>query len=191
MGGTVFDRLFPTVPAVFPSDYPLAESIFRLREATVESSFDAMFRQAALGGVAERVWLTRSIPFVGTSNRPRFLGSFQQRARGVVLSGNFGTPPLNKVGTLLSLGFVLCVEIQVCIGALAGRTTVWWVPLPGLGFVALGVGSLKLGQWFARNDVAWLSDVITRALTAPDKLPPPAPRQPGWLERKFHGAAGQ
>ena len=97
----------------------------------------------------------------------------------------------SKVGTLLWLGIALCFEIMVCIGTLAGKASVWWAPLPGLGFFAAGVVVLKLGQWFARNDIVWLSNVITRALTAPDKLPPPTPREPGWVERKFHEAAGQ
>ena len=46
------------------------------------------------------------------------------------------------------------------------------LPLFELLFPAAGIGLIVLGKWFARNDVPWLSDVITRALTTPGDTTP-------------------
>ena len=81
--------------------------------------------------------------------------------------------------------------VLVALGTVSGQATVWWGSFFGLGFIALGAGGLKLSQWFTRNDVPWLSRIITAALTLPEKLPPPKPQKAGWLRSRFLDLTGQ
>jgi hypothetical protein len=41
----------------------------------------------------------------------------------------------------------------------------WWFPLAGTGMFLVGVALVSLAKWFSRNDVAWLSKVINKALS--------------------------
>ena len=89
------------------------------------------------------------------------------------------------------IGFTVFWTALVILGTLLGRATVWWGPLAGLGFVAFAVASLKWSQWFSRNDVPWLSNAISRALTTADKWPAEPPPRTSGLRRWFVGFAGQ
>ena len=192
MRGSISAFLFPSVPAVFASDYPLAESVERLRGIFPASFSERFTRSTAQGVVTEQqVRLARIIPFVGNSYRPQFFGSFQQTEQGVVLSGHFTMARWVKVYAGFGIGFAVFWTALVILGTLLGRATVWWGPFAGLGFVALAVASLKWSQWFSHGDVPWLSRTISRALTTPDKWPAEPPPRAGWLRKRFLGLAGQ
>lgn len=192
MPRSIIAFLFPSVPAVFASDYSLAASVERLR-AAMPGSFAERFTRSTMTGTvsADRVRLTRIIPFVGNSYCPHFFGSFRETGQGVVLSGCFTMSQWVKTFMALWLGFAVFWTVVVILGTVSGRATVWWGPFFGLGFIALGVGGLKLSQWFARNDVPWLSTTITAALTLPEKLPPPEPQKASWLRGRLLDLTGQ
>ena len=192
MPGSISAFLFPSVPAVFVSDYPLAGSVERLSGIVLVPFAGRFTRSTAQGVVTEqRVRLARLIPFVGNSYRPQFFGSFQKTEQGVVLSGHFTMARWVKVYAGFGIGFTVFWTALVVLGTLLGRATVWWGPLAGLGFVVFAVASLKWSQWLSRGDVPWLSQVIGRALTTPDKWPAEPPSQPSRLRRWFLDFAGQ
>ena len=94
----VFNFLFGSVPVQFPSDFPLAESVARLRARTKRSVFLSLFERSAAGPVTEsRVLLQRVIPFFGNSFKPVFVGAFTQSHGRVVLEGRFTMLLFTKV----------------------------------------------------------------------------------------------
>jgi len=71
----LWEFVFVSVPARFPSDFSVNQSVERLRANTRRTIFSALFRQAALGPVSEsRVRLQRVIPLFGDSFKPIFVG---------------------------------------------------------------------------------------------------------------------
>ncbi len=192
MSNAFLDWLFPTVPAKFVSRYPLEESVERLRAATVTRTTAALFRQQAYGTVTVgKVNLRRLIPFVGNQFAPRFEGSFRDGPANVVLIGHFTAPGWTKAYSFAPIAFSAVFGVLFCLAALLQPSlqTVWAVlVLPG--FAALGIASTKLNQFFTRNDVAWLSQVINGALGEP-VLRPNAPPRLGWLKKSFLDLAGQ
>jgi hypothetical protein len=71
----ILDFLYGSTPATFESRYSLGESVERLRGSTKRSALDALTNQEAVGRVSEhQVVLQRTIPFVGNSFKPFFVG---------------------------------------------------------------------------------------------------------------------
>ncbi len=158
--------LFGSIPAEFTSDFSMEESVERLRAVVKRSIFQALFEEAGVGKVtANRVSLQRVIPMVGNSFKPFFIGSFRTRGQRVVLSGRFTVLPLVKVFMAFWFGDLGLMIVVAGIPLLiAGNPNGALAFLFLLGFTALGYGMVRLGQWFARNDLAWLSALIRRAL---------------------------
>jgi hypothetical protein len=70
----VFNFLFGNVPVQFPSEFPLSESVARLRARTKRSVFVSLFERSAAGPVTgSRVRLQRVIPLFGNSFKPIFV----------------------------------------------------------------------------------------------------------------------
>ena len=163
----LYELLYGSTPAEFKSSLGLQESIDRLRAATRRSVFSALSQQAAVGPVKESsVRLQRVIPMVGNSFKPFFFGRFETRGRDVYLSGKFTMLPLVKVFMTIWLG----MAIFIGIGVLANNRTQssgWPAMLAAFGMTGLGIAFVWAGKWFARNDVAWLSNVIRGALETP------------------------
>ncbi len=160
----LFDFLYGAVPARFESAFGLEDSVRRLSDATGRWVFSALLRQKAVGRVtATRVILQRVIPFVGNSFKPFFVGSFRVEGTGIVLTGKFTMHWIVKVFFSVWFGFcALSIPLMFLQTAMRGGS--WWEPFFGLGMFLAGLGFVGLGKWFARNDVAWLSDVIRKAL---------------------------
>jgi hypothetical protein len=138
----------------------------RLRAATKRSVFSALSETAAVGKVSEKsVRLQRVIPMIGNSFKPFFLGRFQSIEGKVLLVGRFTMLPIMKVFmtfwfgfvTLTSVGFLFAVNSTIPVPAVLGPFVM----------VGGGVAMLALGKWLARNDIAWLSEVIEGALKSP------------------------
>ncbi len=175
----IVDFLYGSTPAEFPSSYPPAEAVERLRAATKRSAFSALAGQAAVGKVTEeRVSLQRVIPLVNNGFKPFFVGQFQTRNGTTVLVGRFGMTIFTKVFMTFWLGMVLVIAIGVLLGGAVKGASGAMQFAPFLMFGA-GLGLIGLGKWFARNDVKWLTKVISEAL-APTVLrdPVPAERDP-------------
>lgn len=161
--------LYESTPAEFLSAYGLAESVERLRAATKRSVFSALAETTAVGKVSEKiVRLQRVIPMVGNSFKPFFIGHFEVRGDVTVLIGKFTMLPLAKV--FMSFWFGMCGLFAgaVLLGGFKpqGPNATFFLLQPFL-MIGGGIALVAAGKWFARNDVAWLSELIAAALGAP------------------------
>lgn len=165
---TLLGFIYSSTPAEFKSTYGLSESVARLRAATRRSAFGVLAKQAAAGPVSEtRVRLQRAIPMVGNSFKPFFCGRFETRGDSVYLTGRFTMLGFVKAFMTLWLGGVLAMGIAFAITANNARGGDWLPALGGLGMFGAGIALVGFGKWLARNDVAWLSNVIRTALGSP------------------------
>lgn len=154
-----------SVPAEFESSFGLSESIERLKATTRRSMFHVFLpgNDLALGTVKEsRVSLRRLRSVPSNPITPFFRGRFIERDGKVILVGRFTLYPTRILLPAVWFGFF------GVIGILAMRAHPPALePLLGSGIVfAFGTCLLVLFEWFSRNDIAWLSDVIRRALAA-------------------------
>jgi hypothetical protein len=170
---TMFQRItdlwWISTPAEFESSFGLAESVERLRAATRRSVFSALSRQEAVGTVTEsRVSLQRVIPMVGNSFKPLYRGRFIDRNGKVILAGRFTMHWLVKVFMVFWFGVIACFTLLATLIMVIHPqgAKVALLPLFGVGMIAAGAGVVLLGKWLARNDTAWLSDVIRSAICA-------------------------
>src|SRR5579871_6236811 len=151
-------------PVEFESRFGLAESVERLRAATRRWSIFAVAQEVASGRVTEsRVSLQRVIPMIGNSFKLFFVGRFLLEDGKVVLRGRFTLHWLVKIFMTFWLGFCL---LFTALAVVAAIRTPQATPMPfaGLGMLLAGLGMVRLGGWFSRNDPAWLSTVIRKAL---------------------------
>ena len=163
------DLLYESTPAEFRSAYSIAESVERLRAATKRSSFAAIGEAAAVGKVSpDSVRLQRVTPMVRNSFKPFYVGRFESRDGATLLTGRFGMSLFTKIFMTFWLGMVALFGVGFLVGSLNATASYprQIVIAPFLMLVA-GIGLVALGKWFARNDVAWLTEVIGRALDVP------------------------
>lgn len=152
-------------PVQFESSFGLTESIERLRAATRRSMFAALAQQEAVGTVeASRVSLQRVIPMVRNSFKPFFRGRFLMENDRVILTGRFTLHGVVKVFMAFWFGVTACFTVLTTLMPFVGPGKAWQGPLFGLAMMATGIAVVALCRWFARNDAAWLSNVIDRAL---------------------------
>jgi hypothetical protein len=160
--------LYDSTPAEFRSAYRIAESVERLSAATKRSVFSALGETTAVGKVSEKVVrLQRVIPMVGNSFKPFFIGHFEVRGEETVLMGQFTMLPLVKV--FMSFWFGMCGLFAgaVLLGGFKpqGPNATIFLLQPFL-MICGGIALVAAGKWFARNDAAWLSELIATALGA-------------------------
>jgi hypothetical protein len=160
--------LYDSTPAEFRSAYGITESVERLSAATKRSVFSALGETTAVGKVSEKiVRLQRVIPMVGNSFKPFFIGHFEVRGEETVLVGQFTMLPLVKV--FMSFWFGMCGLFAgaVLLAGLKpqGPNATIFLLQPFL-MVCGGIALVAAGKWFARNDAAWLSELIAAALGA-------------------------
>jgi hypothetical protein len=154
---------YGSTPAEFKSDFGLADSVARLQAATRRSAFGVLAEQAAAGPVSEsRVRLQRVIPMVGNSFKPFFYGRFEARDNGVYLIGCFTMLGIVKAFLTVWFGFVV-LGIAFTVAQRGNGVMI----LGGFGFVGAAIALVGIGKWFARNDIAWLSNLIRSTLGAP------------------------
>ena len=158
--------IYKSTPAEFRSAFGLAESVERLRAATKRSAFSSLGETAAVGKVSEqRVRLQRVIPMVGNSFKPFFIGRFEIRDGVTVLTGRFTLLTIVKVFMTFWLGMALVFAGGMLLGHFSSPNPVpSFLAVQPFLLLGFGIALLALGKWLARNDVAWLSNVIERAL---------------------------
>jgi hypothetical protein len=158
--------LYESTPAEFRSAYGVPESVERLLAATKRSSFSALDETRAVGKVSsENVRLQRAIPMIQNSFKPFFTGSFQVRDGLAVLTGHFGMSMFVKIFMTFWLGMVALFAVGFLLGNFSSKGSYSvGIAISPLFMLAAGLGLVRLGKWFARNDVAWLSAVIGQAL---------------------------
>src|SRR5580704_9080581 len=158
--------LYESEPAEFRSAYSVAESVERLQAATKRSAFSVIGEAAAVGKVSQDgVRLQRVTPMVRNSFKPFFVGRFESRDGATLLTGRFGMSLFTKILMTFWLGMVALFGVGLLVGSL-NASAPYTRPIVIGTFLMLvaGFGLVALGKWFARNDVAWLTGVIGRAL---------------------------
>jgi hypothetical protein len=159
------DLWLGSAPVEFESSYGLSESVERLKAATRRFVFSVLTRQEAVGVVKEeRVSLQRVIPMVGNAFKPFLRGRFIVRDGKVFLIGRFTVHPFAKLFMAFWFGGVGCFMLLALLEHNSKNAPL--AVLVGGGMLATGAAFLWFCKWLARNDAAWLSDVIRRALSA-------------------------
>ena len=163
--GVELGLLFGSIPARFESDFTLEESIERLSAATQPLAFGSFFEEGAVGEVTEsRVVLQRVIPAVGNSFKPFFKGSFRLENERVVLDGRFTMLLFVKIFTGVFVAFSLFFAALGIVQSAQGDPKGHGIAIVGTAMAAFCMVLVWLSRWLARNDVQWLSSLITTAL---------------------------
>lgn len=162
-------------PASFNCRYSLTESVAQLSSVVKPSVFSELFKQCAVGKVSEnKVAIQRVIPFVNNSFKPFFIGSFQSSGGKTVLTGHFRLHRLTTIFMTILFGGLGMISIiggffGILLTALSSAND-----LRGLLFIlacaamfAAGILLAYISKWFARNDVAWLSQLIIDTVGTP------------------------
>lgn len=156
------DLLWGSPPVEFESSFDLPGSIEGLKAATRRSIFPSLSRQEAVGTVTEsRVSLQRVIPMVANAFKPFYRGHFVEKNGKVVLVGRFTMHPLVKVFMAFWFGVA---GIGSVLATAQARQATFATLLGSVAMIAGAAALIALGKWFARNDAAWLSQVIRDAL---------------------------
>jgi hypothetical protein len=169
----LWEFVFVSVPARFPSDFSVSQSVERLRAHTRRTILSALFRQAAVGPVSEsRVRLQRVIPMFGNSFKPIYVGAFTVSQGRVVLEGRFTIYRAAKALMCIWFSIALTLVAITLVGApkaivehrLSDQPAVLLAPLGPLAFLLVGVGFVRGCWWLSRGDIPYLTAVIEAAL---------------------------
>jgi hypothetical protein len=162
-----WNLLYGAEAKVFVSTYELEESVRRLAAATSRSVFSPLAEQMAVGKVTEsHVSLRRVMRRVGNGFKPHFIGHFVNERGRVVLKGRFTIALFVKVFMSVWFGFL---ALWICLGIrplLARDPSAWWLPVFGIGIFLAAVALVWGCKWLARNDAAWLAQLIQDALSS-------------------------
>ncbi|QYF94903.1 hypothetical protein KY495_06910 [Massilia sp. PAMC28688] len=162
-----FQFLYGSVPVRFVSQYSIAEAILRLSKVVKPSVLSSFAGQCAVGTVSQsKVRVERVIPFVGNAWKPFFYGTFTAGEAGAVLEGAFKFSAFTRIFMSIWFGFILFWTLLATVAILQNSPADLWFPLAGVGMFAAGVAMVRVGKWFARNDVAWLTQLIAQELGA-------------------------
>jgi hypothetical protein len=162
-----FDLIHGGMPARFESRFSVEESVSRLAQAVEPSAFRALTKQRAVGTVTEeKVSIQRVIPLVRNAWKPFFIGSFKTHGNRTVLEGRFTFSTWVKAFMSVWFGFTAIWTVLVTFAVIAHPVAERALPLFGAGLFCVGILMVLTGKWFARNDIAWLSRVISDALVA-------------------------
>ena len=157
--------LYGSIPVRFASPYSVHESMTRLSAVVKPSILSSFSGQCAVGTVTEKkVRIQRVIPLVGNAWKPFFYGSFSAAETGSVLVGAFKFSAFTRVFMSIWFGFIAIWTLLATATVLIKSPSDFWFPLFGVGMIAAGIAMIRVGKWFARNDVSWLTQVITQAL---------------------------
>jgi len=178
-----FQLLYGSIPARFVSDCSTPEAMARLSAVVKPSVLSSFAGECAVGTVTEKkVRIQRVIPLVGNAWKPFFYGSFSAAGSGTVLEGTFKFSLFTRAFMSFWFGVVAFWTLLTKVAVFANSPSALWFPLFGVGMFAVGIGMVRVGKWFARNDIAWLSRVIAQALD-------PHGAQPGGQPNLAHKAA--
>jgi hypothetical protein len=159
--------IYGSTSVEWESAYGLEESVSRLRAATKRSVFSALAESAAVGTVTEsRVKLQRVIPMVRNSFKPFLIGQFVKRGEHVFLVGRFTMLGFVKVFMTVWFGFLVAFGVAAPFAQTASKSATLALVFGPITMCCFGVGLVWFGKWLARNDAAWLADVVKRAIGA-------------------------
>jgi hypothetical protein len=153
-------------PLEFRTEMTLDRAVASLRSATSRSIFNAIAREAATGKVTEqKVVLQRTIPLMGNSFKPFFVGRFSSESGETILRGVFTMHWMTKAFMAFWFGFCSIWTLLALYIAAAKPIELWFFPAGGLGMLFVGLAIVRFGKWLARNDQHYLCGVISKALS--------------------------
>ena len=159
-----WNLLYESQPMDFVSAFGLEESVQRLAAATERPNYRST-EETAIGTVSEsRVRLHRYIPTLSNGLKPVFVGRFVRERGRVVLKGRFSSAPFGKVFMTVWFAFLGFMTVFGFHAVLTGAVRDWLFPLSTLGLFGGAVAVVWWCRRMARKDVAWLSELIERAL---------------------------
>src|SRR5262245_26785872 len=180
----VVRELLGGVSVQFGSAYSLEESIRRLRAQTEKGRSTVSSDVWTLGQFSgEKVSLHKVKGGWRNSFRAFFKGKFRLETNGVLLEGQFTRPLVIKIFMGFWFGFVALWTLVSCFFALStvlmpdktlGVSLTILFPLFGASMLIVGYMLVRLGAWWSRGDIAYLSGVIVQALGA-EPLEPGSP----------------
>lgn len=157
--------LYGSISVRFESPYSAPEARTRLSAVVRPTVLSSLVGECAVGTVAlTKVRIQRAIPFVGNAWKPFFYGSFSDTETGSVLEGVFKLSGFARILMSVWFGFIAFWTLLATATVFTKSPSQFWFPLFGVGMFAAGIGMVRVGKWFARNDVAWLTRVIVQAL---------------------------
>ena len=168
--------LFKKTEAQYESNYPMDESASRLK-GMVKSGWNPFtMKPGVYGKVSEdRVRLYRVNPLVRNSFIPIFIGVFRYSEGKVVLVGTYSTHVFVRIFmgawfTLVIMGMVFA-SLHIFQELTSKGTKIFDLNpmlLIPYGLFVFGALVIKVGKWFSRNDISYISEVIRRALRDED-----------------------
>lgn len=147
---------------VLTFDAPVDVAVERLKSKVKNVSLFSFTTQGMVGRVSEKnVKILRIAPIVRNSFKPILVGSFKKEDNKTIFSGVFRFHRFVQIFMTFWFGFIVLLTLLALI---AKPSEAWFFPLFGLLMASFGVGLVKIGKWFSRNDKNWLMENITNAI---------------------------
>ncbi len=141
------------------------KAVERLGQKVSRTFLSRLTSQGMVGFASiENTRIERVLPFLRNSFKPVFVGSFRTVGDQTVLSGVLRLHRSVQVFMTFWFGFIALQVIAAPFTASAYPDEAWQVPLVGVLMFAFGIGLLKSGKRFSRNDKQWLVENITSAI---------------------------
>ena len=148
-------------------DVPVESAIERLSANVTKTSASLLtFTSEGMVGHVNKnsVKINRMIPRVRNSFRPVFVGSFATESSQTILKGVFRFDSVVRVFMTFWFGFVALLTLLASAAVLTEPTKSWFIPLAGVLMFCVGIGMVKLGKSFSRDDRTWLEENISHAI---------------------------
>jgi len=155
MSFSPFELLYGSEPVVVESQYTVAESVRRLRDAVDDG---------ARGSVSiQQVSIHCARTLSRNNYGPRFTGEFKMEQGRVFLVGSFSRSESTKVLISLWLGVAAVGTVGLCFLAATGEVEPE-TPLFGVATFVLGWLLIYLGNLIGRSDIDSMTRLIHAAL---------------------------
>lgn len=170
---------FKKTEITFVSDYPIEESVRRLKE-DVNSGWNPFAYSKRINGWVFRKWVClyySPLPFTNKLMTPWYVGSFRQENGRTVLSGYFALPLTTRIFAIIWFGGLFSFPL-IAVFAVITSNAAFTACDVVLGFVFFSIGAfliamigvliMKFSLSLHKNDIPRISQAIKEALSAND-----------------------
>ena len=158
--------LYGKEPFELVLDAPAEDAARRLSSHVHKTPFTALTSQRMVGNVSviTGISLQRVIPFVQNPSHPIMIGTFTTDDGKTKLTGIFRLHLIVQVFMTLWLGIVTLFSFEALIKVITTPSPASMSLLIGPFMFFFGIGIMKIGKWFSRNDKQWLIEKVTSAI---------------------------
>ncbi|MBU2862494.1 hypothetical protein KO489_01410 [Reinekea forsetii] len=161
----VLEFLYGTEKFEIEFQVPIDIAIDRLKGHVDSSYFSSVGKERMVGFVSPKgVKIQRVMPSIQNSFKPFLVGSFSSYENTSTLSGVFRFHRFVQVFMTFWLFFVGLATLVMTLIAILNPRESWFLPFIGFLMLGLGVGIIKLGKWFSRNDMSWFKKTISKVV---------------------------